>query len=363
MPSDTVWPLEPHTAAKHSILRRYLQAYFPKLSSAQNRIVFIDGFAGPGEYEGGEPGSPVIALDALTQHKHFPNMSGCEFVFLFIEENRPRFEMLQATLAERNDPPNVKVSPRCGTFEDHMTEVLDGLGMRSLAPAFVMVDPFGVKGLPLALLRRLAEFPTTELLISFMYEHMNRFLSTPEFEPHLDDLFGTSEWCDAMGLAPDAKKAALSDLYARQLRGIGMEHVRLFEMRDGGNRTEYFLAYATHSHHGLRVIKDAMWKVDAAGGVVFSDFNTPSSDQGTLFSAEPDLAQLRRLLVDRFAGRRGVPINEVNDFVLVDTAFRETHGRDVLRAAEGEAIEVSRPPGKRKNYWNKGTLVTFLPTE
>jgi three-Cys-motif partner protein len=62
----TVWPAEPHTLVKHKILRRYVQAWFPILTQqAQNlrrqygnldsrEILFIDGFAGPGEYEGGE---------------------------------------------------------------------------------------------------------------------------------------------------------------------------------------------------------------------------------------------------------------------------------------------------------------------
>ena len=112
MPDSTVWPLEPHTAAKHSILRRYLQGYYPKMASAQTRLIFVDGFAGPGQYEGGQPGSPVIALEALTGHSQFQRWSNCVFSFLFIEEDRSRFELLEATLKARRDPDNVKVYPR-----------------------------------------------------------------------------------------------------------------------------------------------------------------------------------------------------------------------------------------------------------
>ena len=364
MPEDTVWELKPHTAAKHSILRRYLQAYFPKLASTQTRLVFIDGFAGPGEYEGGEPGSPIVALDSLTEHSHFPKMSNCRFTFLFIEERKDRFDNLRAILEERDDLPNVAMAMRCGTFEEHMVKVLSDLGERTMAPAVVMVDPFGPKGLPLKLLRRLADYSKTELLVSLMYEPISRFLEHPTFESHLDDLFGTRDWRDAAGLEADAKKAFLSQLYARQLREIGMEHVRLFEMRDGGNRTEYFLAFATHHKEGLRVIKDAMWNVDRAGGIEFSDFTAPSPEQGTLFTAEPKYEELRKLVMGQFVGQHGVPIEEVNDFVLIDTPFRETHGRKVLGLAEkGETVTVTRPSGKTKAYWNVGTTVTFLPPE
>ena len=357
---QTIWPLEPHTAAKHSILRRYLQGYYPKMASTQGRIVFVDGFAGPGVYAGGEDGSPIIALDSLIGHSHFPKMATREFHFLFIEENRARFEMLRRTVAGRQPYPNVKPHVRCGTFKEHMGQVLDSLGEKHMAPAFVMVDPFGVKGLPLDLLQRLASFPKTELLVTFMYEPISRFLEQPAFESNLDDLFGVPDWRAAARLDPVGKREFLSDLYARQLRSIGMEYVRLFEMKDAGNRTEYFLAFATHHREGLRVMKDAMWNVDQAGGIVFSDFTAPSQEQATLFEAQPDHTQLETLMVNRFAGHADVPVSEIDDFVLVETAFRETHGKDVLRAAEkNRLVVVKRPDGRRKNYWGTGTRVTF----
>jgi hypothetical protein len=50
LPRDTIWPIEPHTAAKHQILRKYLDAWFPILATYNKRIVYVDGFAGPGRY-------------------------------------------------------------------------------------------------------------------------------------------------------------------------------------------------------------------------------------------------------------------------------------------------------------------------
>ena len=48
---DTVWELEPHTRAKHEILKRYLQAWVPILSLGRfPKVLYVDGFAGPGIY-------------------------------------------------------------------------------------------------------------------------------------------------------------------------------------------------------------------------------------------------------------------------------------------------------------------------
>jgi three-Cys-motif partner protein len=67
-PESTIWPMDRHTQAKHEILRRYLGAWLPILLNHCERARIIDGFAGPGEYEGGRIGSPLIALQILLTH-------------------------------------------------------------------------------------------------------------------------------------------------------------------------------------------------------------------------------------------------------------------------------------------------------
>lgn len=99
----TVWHAEPHTFAKHAILERYLQAWIPILSRQSHRvarrsqeILFIDGFAGPGIYDNGQFGSPVIAISAALDHKiNFP----VPVRFLFIEQDEKRFVSLNNVLS------------------------------------------------------------------------------------------------------------------------------------------------------------------------------------------------------------------------------------------------------------------------
>ena len=47
-PTSTIWDLEPHSRAKHEILKRYMQAWVLILGqSSFSELVYIDGFAGP----------------------------------------------------------------------------------------------------------------------------------------------------------------------------------------------------------------------------------------------------------------------------------------------------------------------------
>lgn len=101
MSEEAVWKIEQHTRAKHELLRRYLGAWFPILTASgwNRRVLFLDGFAGPGVYAGGEPGSPLIALSTLVDHPYYGQLSQTEFVFIFVEADTERFGSLKMEIA------------------------------------------------------------------------------------------------------------------------------------------------------------------------------------------------------------------------------------------------------------------------
>src|ERR1700757_1934094 len=115
-PRQTIWPLEPHTRAKHEILKRYLQAWMVILSQGRfPEILYIDGFAGPGEYAGGEAGSPIIALDTALGFK--PPLTA-KVHFLFVDKDDARADHLRKQVALRALPANLSVIVEGGiTFE------------------------------------------------------------------------------------------------------------------------------------------------------------------------------------------------------------------------------------------------------
>jgi three-Cys-motif partner protein len=94
-PLGTVWNLEPHTAKKHEILRRYFEAWLPIMARWNGRVVYIDGFAGPGQYSLGEDGSPIVVLKAARDHT-YPIRS--ELVCIFVEDDPQRCTHLKNLL-------------------------------------------------------------------------------------------------------------------------------------------------------------------------------------------------------------------------------------------------------------------------
>jgi three-Cys-motif partner protein len=346
-PDTVTWPLEPHTQAKHAILRRYLQAWIPILTlggaGRPRDVLYIDGFAGPGRYTDGEDGSPIIALRAALEAGIPPQKA--RLVFFFVEKDADRAAHLEQCIAELGCPPHfrtrvVREKPFAEAFGELVT-FYRSWGMK-LPPTFALIDPFGWTGAPFSIVRTIMGYERCEVMVNFMYEEVNRFLGHPDQGANFDEFFGTSDWRAAIELKdPRARNQALHGLYARQL-GTVARYVRSFQMKNARNQTDYYLFYATNHLQGLRKMKEAMWRVDESGAFTFSD--ATDSAQLVLFNT-PDFATLERQLVQRFAGQEAT-VGEVEEFVLAETAFRETHYKARLKGLEGagrlEAVNPAR---------------------
>jgi three-Cys-motif partner protein len=356
-----VWRLEPHTKGKHEVLRHYLGAWFPILGSALGRIVFIDGFAGPGEYAGGEQGSPLIALEVFCKHRAKLKAA---VTFAFIEKDQARAGHLKKLIDERRPtlPPKCQVDVLTGAFDQTMTSVLDMLDSqrRELAPAFVMIDPFGVSGTPMEVLKRILRGGQTEVYISFMYEYINRFKVTPEFEQPLTDLFGTTDWRKGVGLEGQAKKDFFYGLYESQLRKAGAKHVLHFDLYENG-RLIYAIFFATQHWLGADRMKQAIWKIAPFGEFAFRGTR---STQLTLGLGAVDYSPLKTALQTKFHGKGWVSIEQVLEFVGSDQTDFHTGQvkKNVLAPLEDQGlIEIdSKTRTRRRHTFPSHTRLRFL---
>lgn len=357
----TVWPLDPHTAAKHAILRRYLDAWIPIMARHNGRVLYIDGFAGPGMYEGGEPGSPLIAVDAaLAQVQHIRG----EMHFLFIEEDSDRCEHLKAQLATRRLPAKLRVRVVNGRFDATLDEVLGRVSAsrNTLIPTFAFIDPFGFSHTPMRVVEAIMSNPRCEVLITFMYEEINRFLSHPDHPETFNALFGSDEWQACLQQVNAAtRERCIRDGYQAQLVRAGIRFVRTFKMRNRDNRTDYVLFFGTNNLKGLGKMKESMWRADQQGQFEFSDATDPN--QTLLFSSAPDVGPLRRQLSAELAGQT-LTVEQIDEFVLRETAYSSSHYKRVLKELEGSSppgiVIRSAKSGRKRGTFPDGTTVEFV---
>ena len=354
----TVWPADPHTLVKHAILEEYLKRWFPILTQQARKvgtnreILYVDGFAGPGEYQGGEPGSPIIAMRAAIHHQiQFP----LPVTMLFIELDKKRFDHLQTVIKPLLDTAGKSknihaVEPRNGDCDVVLNEMLDGFANRRITfgPALAFLDQFGYGEVSMALIARIMSIQQCEVFTYLNYKDMHRWMSDPAKASAMTRAFGGDEWRECIGLEERQARAGLLARYKAALKDKNRgnaKYVVSFLMFDKVGRPLYWLLFCTNSLHGLREMKKAMWKVDESGEFQFSDKDNPA--QLKLLAQAFDDEWLADELAKRLTGQT-MTVAEAEEFVLVETACCLYKGALVKLEATNRLTPVDPPPKRKK---------------
>lgn len=335
--------MKPHTKAKHDILERYLERWFPILSSWQRGVAYIDGFAGPGVYSKDERGSPIIALNTAND---YAGKRGFRARLWFIEPSAPR----HMSLIEQVGKVPLKEGIRLGgvlraTFEKGFPGIVEELKADGMPPTFVFVDPSGHSGVKMDTLARFLENPRCEFMFTLMESSLKRFVALPENERRrkLTELFGTDSWSEALGMKGYEQIKFFRDLYTKQLKIRGITHTLTFEMRYKSKKTIYHLIFATNSKRGLEVMKESMVKVDPKFTFSVSDVMVPG--QTHVINYENSKAWYKHasdLIFRRYVGKADVPLSEIQCFVITDTPYLYKAG--IISYMKDSGLVVSKVP-------------------
>ncbi|KAA9163223.1 three-Cys-motif partner protein TcmP [Amycolatopsis acidicola] len=338
MPVDgpVPWERPDHTAAKHDIYRRYLERWFPILlggSKAYKSATYAEGFAGPGVYVGGYPGSPIIAIEALL--KQVPNPEPV-VKMIFVDDDPRCTKMLREQLNSKfptrpRSREKLPISIELGTCVDKLEPQLDAMDAWE-QPILAVLDSWGNVPVTYRLLQRLARNQSSEVIITLGTQHFIRFVS--KMGPGADEVFGGDpNWrrIDTMATG-QAKRQHILTCYRQTLSKAGFKYLLDFELVDRRGESLY-LVFGTNHRRGLEKMKDSAWEVDRVYGVGFRD---PRDEQAeTLFElTDPALAPLGRLLLARLKNepKASVRVETLRDFALFDTVYRPEH---VIRTLKG----------------------------
>lgn len=356
-PRETIWALDPHTVGKHLVLSAYLNAWIPIIGQRGERVVIIDGFAGPGVYANGEPGSPMIALDLVRSHTALSRIG--EVVMLFVEQDPKRFAALKNQIALRGDslPKEISIHAEHGTFAEAMTALRQAMDENSsqLAPSFTMIDPFGVKGVTHDDIRWLLAQPKSELYVSFMVPWAARFIASSEFEQHLDAFLGPIDWRSTIG-APFLKAVEnLQNMFDASLRAAGATHVVRFDLFNA-NTYKYSIFFASKHELGCAKMKEAIWKAMPNGSYSYRD----SAGAQLAFDMHAiGLDTLDDELEEQLSSEDWTKVEDLNTYLCSDqTRFYPTQlKKSLARLEKAERITVKDGSRTRRGSYPNGTLL------
>jgi three-Cys-motif partner protein len=372
MPEPITWKREDHTKAKHDLLRAFFvkwvsvhSEYFAKTRGGLVRV--HDGFAGPGIYQGGEPGSPRILLEALLDNPNLRSRwSEVRYEFSFVEQDTRRSDMLEGILrdVERDRRAagtwvdRIAWSVTCGHYEEHVPQPV---AERNSA-LFLFLDPFGYSNAPMTLTTQLVQQPKSDTLIFLPLSFVHRFAGREGQDDALDRFFGTSDWRDVPN-GPERPQALL-ELFRRQLREAGLTYTLPFRLKPPDGRNEYWIVGASSHPRGFASIKAGYWAVDPVNGQGFAAPKAVGAGQETLFAdlppaaanTEPLLAELRARFGTRwFTVEEAIELTERSRFL--DSHLKE---RTLAPAERGGLLEADRSGGGRRFKEGRGIRMRFV---
>jgi three-Cys-motif partner protein len=359
----TIWKAEPHTIAKIEILKAYLVAWFQILgrSKRNQNLLYVDGFAGPGEYTNHAEGSPIAALLAA---KTAVDRTGNQWIAsavhcAFIEPDHRRFEHLEQKINSVQSTATITIHLYNLSFVNGLAELRKDLPgpFKGDSPLFAFIDPFGATGVPFATVMELLKSPCSEVLINLDADGIARIFQAgqaADHEANLTVIFGDEEWKQTLSADDDFPTLCrkVLQLYKAKLKRLrNVRYCFSFEMRTSAYALNYHLVFASQHPLGLEKMKEAMKKIDQDGDYCFSDAR---ANQPALFRFD-DPASYCDSMSDHFRGKRAI-YPDLRDYALNETPF--LNPKSILKNLEDRnLIEVASRGPRRKGTFNEEKLL------
>lgn len=121
---------KPWSKYKDLILDYYLEPYLAKVGRIGRPILVVDCFAGPGQFDDGQPGSPLI----ISKRLELAQRRGTQVMGFYVEKDAALYERLEFQMRDVAVP--IRTAP--GDFRQYVQEIADLARDRSV---FVYLDP------------------------------------------------------------------------------------------------------------------------------------------------------------------------------------------------------------------------------
>jgi three-Cys-motif partner protein len=340
--ADEKWWYPEHTAAKHEILQRYLGAWLSILGRHKShpQLVLIDGFAGRGKYMEGQPGSPAIMFERACA---VADAGLVQKVWVrCAEPNTANFQQLQ-DVCNGLSHPRVMVRPKQERFEDLARSFIAYAKTQNPPPpTFIMVDPYGVKGVRLETLREVLRFDRVEVFLTFMVRDPSRHLEG-NYDVALTELFGGTAWRQC--IKDRDRSECLMRTFQEVVTKDAAEYVLPYKVHeDESKRVLYYLVHLTNNDRGMRVMKEKMIK--KSGEMTFFPITLRPTDQlGLDVSEQPPFPSLQRYLAETYKGQTMRFVDLLNSDYPRGHSWVEGQYSKALQAMEKvapPAVKVSR---------------------
>ena len=349
MKKGSRWKPPKHSGLKEQIIQQYLRVWFTALTKKSSKVVYVDGFAGPGYFEEiNMVGSPLIAIDeaawALERH------SQAEIDLIFVERDPETFKQLernvQGKLKELSQNIAEKLNIRLlnSDFESAIGDLLES---NYEFPMFVFIDPFGVIScdFSIAWIDKIMRKPYSEVLLNFLVvglERHRRNLTAEQIKRIFGEVVDITKMSDR----------DIAETFRRIIKKRTGARVLIYAMANSRKKVQYYLLHITKDSRAVGKMKGIMRNLS---GII--PFANVQAEQLTLFIPGKD--EMLKVLVEKFGGKRvtfgkiKAEIADSDEYIWVEKEIRELL-RELEKSGEIKVDNIKAKGGRRR----KGTFPT-----
>ncbi len=255
----------PWSMIKDRVIGRYLTVYIQKVSKLGKPILFIDGFAGPGVFEDGSDGSPVIICKVAEK-------SGKQWSAIFVNNNRNHHNQLHSVIIDRGWERNAK--PICGQSADMLKAIHEILTDQTV---FIYLDPFGLKGFSFSALvpylERVVSGHSIEIVLNISMPTLHRLAAVHaasegettrsrirKLNQTLSDALGGDWWQDIMWRDdnPDQKENEVIRCFCERLAEF-LPYTGYCPVQENADAdVKYYITFASRHQDAQLLMNDMM---------------------------------------------------------------------------------------------------------
>ena len=251
--------------AKHTLLRKYLPELAYRVGREWEKIVYVDGFAGPwqvasDEYADSSFGTAITEMKKALAGLRSKSGGKLSIQSFLVAENADQLKQLEVYAAKHKGD-SFSVEALRGEFAALIPAIAQKIAAdKKVAFRFVFLDPKGWAQIPMAQMVDFLNARSCEVLVTLMTRHITRFLDQPDRADSYRKLFGRPDVLERLRAAPNAERAELAFLeYSASLKSLcGFAYVSCAAiLRPDREEVVYYLVYGTNHSKGVKVFKKA----------------------------------------------------------------------------------------------------------
>ncbi len=330
------------------------QKRFPTMDQ---RIAYIDLFAGPGRYKDGSKSTPVLILEKAIRSTDFRE----RLVTMFNDQDPNHVDSLAKAIKEVPDIEALKYEPQvdCLSVDDEFAQEFEEI---KLIPTLFFVDPWGYKGLSLRLVSSVLKDWGCDCLFFFNYTRINMGITNPTVKKHMVALLGEDR-IDRLApkledLTPKRREFVIIEELCQALKEYGGKFVLPFRFKGkDGKRTSHHLIFVSKGFKGYDAMKEVMAKESSSNtdGVPSFEYNPAHAmpQQTLLFKLSRPLEDLKEMLLEEYAGQK-MSMLDIHNAHSIDTPYiKKNYKKALSELSDKGIIKAANRRGKRPR---KGTF-------